>query len=220
MIKYDLYIPIPPIPWKRHGTFLRNGRVFHYDKSAKDKENFRKELLALNSKMYFHDQILFVELIFSSVPAESLSESKRNSLLWQLYDESHMDCDNLEKLVLDACNGILWKDDCKVVCLKSTKIHTEKPFTKISIMPKNKANFDGNRRIMLKISPTEMQELIDECKTLSRIYLYDVKEFLGRLESSHDAASNILVDFVKNNYTTIHKLHKEISKWPQESSNE
>jgi Holliday junction resolvase RusA-like endonuclease len=38
-----------------------------------------------------------------------------------LTDKRRRDLDNLSKAVLDACNGILWGDDCQIVSLTITK---------------------------------------------------------------------------------------------------
>jgi Holliday junction resolvase RusA-like endonuclease len=34
-------------------------------------------------------------------------------------DKRRCDVDNLQKLLLDACNGILWKDDSQIVEIKA-----------------------------------------------------------------------------------------------------
>lgn len=221
MYRYHLILPCDPIPQKRHRSFIRNGVICNFDPNSKDKDNFRKHLLSKNPSKEFFEELLDVEILFSSTPPKHLdsSQSKRNALLWNQYNGSHLDCDNLAKFVLDACNGILWRDDCQIVSLKATKIYSEKSFTKISIMTKNKANFEGDMKILQKLSPKEMQEFIYDCREMSKIDLEDVAEFLEGLESSECTASNSLVNFVRKNYPLIHKLQKEISKWPQEEKN-
>lgn len=43
------------------------------------------------------------------------------------------DADNVEKIVLDAINGIAWKDDAQVVDLRTTKVYGEIPRVEVEI---------------------------------------------------------------------------------------
>lgn len=44
------------------------------------------------------------------------------------------DLDNLNKSVMDALNGIVYRDDCQVVTLNSTKVYAQTPGVDICIM--------------------------------------------------------------------------------------
>jgi Holliday junction resolvase RusA-like endonuclease len=43
----------------------------------------------------------------------------------RIYPTQKPDVDNYAKLVMDACNGILWQDDSQVVTLLASKIYAE-----------------------------------------------------------------------------------------------
>jgi Holliday junction resolvase RusA-like endonuclease len=43
------------------------------------------------------------------------------------------DVDNMAKIVLDGCNGILYKDDCQVVDLRIVKIYSDNPRVEVEI---------------------------------------------------------------------------------------
>ena len=44
------------------------------------------------------------------------------------------DLDNLNKSVMDALNGIVYRDDCQVVTLNSKKVYAETPGVDICVM--------------------------------------------------------------------------------------
>jgi len=44
-----------------------------------------------------------------------------------------IDCDNIAKNVLDALNGVLWKDDAQVADLRVRKVYTDSPRTEITV---------------------------------------------------------------------------------------
>ncbi len=47
-------------------------------------------------------------------------------------DASRTDADNLLKLLLDACNGIVWRDDAQIVALSVRKLlDRERPRTEV-----------------------------------------------------------------------------------------
>lgn len=57
-------------------------------------------------------------------PPESLSKKKKNTLLFTPYDKKP-DCDNLAKSILDALNGLVYKDDKQITYLSIEKLYGE-----------------------------------------------------------------------------------------------
>lgn len=55
-------------------------------------------------------------------PPESLSKKKKNTLLFTPYDKKP-DCDNLAKTILDALNGLAYKDDKQITYLSVEKLY-------------------------------------------------------------------------------------------------
>ena len=60
-------------------------------------------------------------------PSECPDTRFRVSLNFSLGDRRRCDVDNLCKAVLDACNGIAWRDDSQIDELHATKTHADKP---------------------------------------------------------------------------------------------
>jgi Holliday junction resolvase RusA-like endonuclease len=62
------------------------------------------------------------------------SETKANKLLMVLrkvFPVKRPDLDNLIKSVLDALNGVAYKDDCQIVTMLSRKNYAEAPYVKV-----------------------------------------------------------------------------------------
>lgn len=57
-------------------------------------------------------------------PPESLNKKKKNTLLFTPYDK-RPDCDNLAKSILDALNGLAYKDDKQITYLSIEKLYGE-----------------------------------------------------------------------------------------------
>ena len=78
------------------------------------------------------DGPVFVAIEFIFSPPPSWSEKKKQAH----YDTPHIqrpDLDNLEKLVLDGLNGVVFLDDCQVAELSSIKRWGKHPRTEIYI---------------------------------------------------------------------------------------
>lgn len=62
------------------------------------------------------------------------SETKANKLamvLRKVFPVKRPDLDNLDKAVLDALNGVAYKDDCQIVTMLSKKNYAEAPYVKV-----------------------------------------------------------------------------------------
>lgn len=123
----DMFIPITPVA-KGRPRFLGKGKVYTpqetlvAERSIKIlvKNEMSKQQIALTEDM------VCLKMIFYYALPRKLSE--RDRLLADmdmLYKATRPDIDNLAKLVCDALNGILYKDDnqvVKLICEK--KYHT------------------------------------------------------------------------------------------------
>ncbi|MGX7025849.1 RusA family crossover junction endodeoxyribonuclease [Vagococcus hydrophili] len=77
---------------------------------------------------------LEVEVIFYRELLKSFSKKKtEQALAGQLRPNTKPDIDNYVKAVFDGINGIIWKDDARVVDLKTSKYYSDKPRTEVIV---------------------------------------------------------------------------------------
>lgn len=65
------------------------------------------------------------KIIIQSKPAKSTGKKAREELIRNMWDLRRPDIDNITKAILDALNGLPYKDDNQVVMLYAEKIYGE-----------------------------------------------------------------------------------------------
>src|SRR5690625_5287499 len=111
-------IPGQPKSQKRHRT---NGRR-RYDPSAGDKRMIQQYLLPIKPSKPLAGKFEVSITAFFQTPT-SWSEKKQKEHEGQ-HRPKQPDCDNIEKIILDAMNGYIIQDDGQVVAT-----HTEKRYS-------------------------------------------------------------------------------------------
>jgi Holliday junction resolvase RusA-like endonuclease len=139
----NIRIDMKPIPQARHRSSTRHGKVFQYDPSHKDKKKFA----LLVSNEFRNDPFngdISVSLTFGIPrPKKHYRTGKYSHKLKNnspVFVRTKPDIDNLIKFVMDACNKVLWKDDCCIVEIQARKMYTDKPFTDIEVWHINEAD--------------------------------------------------------------------------------
>ena len=80
------------------------------------------------------DGNLAVEIIFYRELLKSFSKKKiEQALAGQIRPNTKPDIDNYVKAVFDGINGIIWKDDARVVDLKTSKYYSDRPRTEVIV---------------------------------------------------------------------------------------
>ena len=126
-IEFTIYGP--PVALKRH-RHLRSGHT--YDPSKKDKADFLAKSKNLAPKSPFNGPILMSIEFYIARPKSHYRTGKYKHLLKKgaLYHcNKRPDIDNYAKLVLDALNGVFYKDDSQVTTLVITKVYDQNPRT-------------------------------------------------------------------------------------------
>jgi Holliday junction resolvase RusA-like endonuclease len=139
-----LEIPGEPQSWDRAGINAR-GKIKFFDRKAKEKGFIRNcfsrfiQALPLNSpeaalQQEIFDSAIKIDVSCFFLPPASLSKRDKILLSWGLlYKKTRGDIDNLCKLLMDAGNGILYKDDAQIVSLSSKKKFSHNPRTVVKI---------------------------------------------------------------------------------------
>lgn len=114
MREYSAMIAIEPVPKLRARTFTRNGHVGSYTPSkTRSAEKAIREAIEFTEPTLFTKELpLVVRISFFLTKPSSVRREKPTV---------RPDLDNYTKLVLDACNKLLWEDDGQIVELHVSK---------------------------------------------------------------------------------------------------
>lgn len=139
MEKIKLEIYGNPIALKRHRTYRsETGANINIDPSKSDKEVMLWKAIAQKKPKKPFDCPLKLTCIFYMPRPKSHFGTGKNSGVIKakapVFHTSKPDNDNLQKFILDALNGIYWKDDSIVSTIISRKVYSnDLPRTKIII---------------------------------------------------------------------------------------
>ena len=139
-MRIDFKVARNPKAQKRHRHTTTGKFVRTYDPSAPDKKEF------LELCMYFAPEEpidgavwLYLKFIFER-PLSHYGTGKNSAILKESAPDFHAskpDIDNLGKFVMDALNGIFFKDDAQVLYFEASKRYVESkddlPRTEITI---------------------------------------------------------------------------------------
>lgn len=119
-------IQLKPIAWKRAGINYEQHKV--YDQQTHDKVAFGLYLSQQHGSSVLFDKPISLDVTFLLPPPKSLSVKNI-----PLYHKGVPDIDNLVKFLLDACVGVIMKDDRIVCSLFAKKMYDKRPRTIFTI---------------------------------------------------------------------------------------
>ena len=128
-------IPGKPVAQGRPRAARRGNRIMMYDpKPSKD----YKEYVAKIAKEYAPEEpteaALGVQMkIYREIPKSTTKKDRRLINEGLKRPVVRPDTDNYTKAILDALNGIIYKDDSQIVDLKASKYYSDNPRVEIKI---------------------------------------------------------------------------------------
>ena len=108
----------------------KNGRVMSYtpDKTVEYEELVRARYLAAGGVRFADDaSIHMIITAYFGIPKSASKKRKAAMLSGELEPTKKPDADNIAKIILDALNGIAYKDDAQVTDLHVLKEYSENP---------------------------------------------------------------------------------------------
>jgi Holliday junction resolvase RusA-like endonuclease len=129
----ELTVEGSPVALKRH-KHLRNGHT--YDPSKADKRYFLASVLNMAPKSPEYGPISMTLEFYVQRPKSHYRTGKYSHILKDnapTWHTSRADIDNLVKLVLDALNGVFYKDDSQICHLETIKKYSNKPRTVVQM---------------------------------------------------------------------------------------
>ena len=112
-VQMKFTIPIDAVPQQR--PRFCNGRAYDSPQCAKFKKDFAA-LLHTDTDLMTDTLKVDITVYRAASKFKQGASSKR-----------YGDCDNLAKGILDACNGVIWKDDSQIVDLHVKKAVADSP---------------------------------------------------------------------------------------------
>lgn len=132
----DVVFTIPGVPVaKGRPRFARRGNFVstYSPEKTVNYENLVKVYAsqAMQGQEPMVGAVLVVIIIHLAPPASWSQKKQRSALNGGIYPTSKPDLDNTIKLLMDACNEIVWKDDKQVTDLMVTKRYAAKPMAEV-----------------------------------------------------------------------------------------
>ena len=125
-----------PTSQKRH---RHTNKGFTYDPSKSEKGDFIVLLHKYAPKQPLRGEIVLQAYFYLPRPKSHYRTGKYADILKDnipLYCKTRPDLDNYLKFVMDACNGVIWKDDSQVVYVTMSKSYSLIPRTQLIIEEK------------------------------------------------------------------------------------
>jgi len=123
-----------PKALKRHRSFRRGKFLGQYDPSQGEKEDFLSLAHSNAPEKPIDIQVkLKAMFIFSRPKNHYRSNGMVKSQFLDVAHTKKPDIDNLVKFIMDALNGVFWKDDSLIYRVDAYKIYGEMPYTQIEI---------------------------------------------------------------------------------------
>ena len=91
---------------------------------------------AMDHREYFDDAVDVSILAYLPIPASWSKKKQRAALHGEVLPTSRPDVDNYAKIICDACNGIVYRDDSLIVGLTVEKRYSDNPriFVRVSVI--------------------------------------------------------------------------------------
>lgn len=117
----------------RIGGFMRA----YTPKKTRDYENFIASIAhkTMSGKPPFECPLKVWVVIYQPIPQSFSKKQLSDALAGLLLPAKKPDIDNLAKAALDACNGIVWRDDALICKILVEKVYSDKPRLELTVAP-------------------------------------------------------------------------------------
>lgn len=125
-----IWIPGIPVGKGRARAVIRGGRIGHYTpKTTLGWEKGAKTLAkaAMRGRPPLEGPVEVLIVAWMPVPASWPAWKRAAALAGEIMPTTKPDKDNIEKAVMDALNGVAWRDDALAVDGRTTKRYADSP---------------------------------------------------------------------------------------------
>jgi Holliday junction resolvase RusA-like endonuclease len=124
-----------PVAQGRPRFSTQGGFARAYDpKKSRDYKSYIKSIAQDNAYVHLLQNDLKVTLdVYKAIPNSWSNKKKEKAREGHLRPVTKPDCDNYAKIVLDACNKIIWNDDSQIVELVVRKWYSDNPRIEVEV---------------------------------------------------------------------------------------
>ena len=148
-----LIVPGLPIP-KGRPRFTKTGKTYTPEKTrdyAKQVRNLAKLLMLEQPPFDFPIKVMVTA--YMKIPKMSQKKTA-DALAGYILPAVRPDIDNLAKAALDACNGIIWRDDALICSLLIKKRYASEPKLELKVIPEETTVFGMKSNVKIKKNST------------------------------------------------------------------
>lgn len=103
-------------------------------KTTIDYENSVKASFLSNHRKVFTDEPIMIQIdAFLSIPKNWSKKKRAQAIENNIFPTKKPDIDNIQKIILDALNGVAFDDDKQIIGVATTKRFSETPRVEVSI---------------------------------------------------------------------------------------
>lgn len=129
---------VPGVPvGKGRPKFARRGNLVtaYTPEKTESYENLVKLFAseAMKGSEIFDGPVQVTVALWIAIPASWSGKKKALASNNQIYPTSKPDIDNVIKLIFDACNEIVWKDDKQIVGVEVVKRYSDTPHSAVRV---------------------------------------------------------------------------------------
>lgn len=126
---------VPGKPRGKGRPRFSNGRAYTDEQTRAYEYQIAANYRRIAGKFRFSDDVFLKVRVHQLMPVpKNASKAKRTAMLEGcIYPSAKPDLDNVVKAVLDALNGVAYKDDARVVGLHSLKVYSDNPGVLVEI---------------------------------------------------------------------------------------
>ena len=129
---YQITIPGPIQAWQRAGRSKNGGHFTQAATRAAERSIGWHAVQQVGQRCLLGALAVRLDVAMT-VPAAWSAKRRQEALAGTVKPAVKPDVDNLSKTILDALNGVLWRDDAQVVDLHVTKRYAAEPQTVITV---------------------------------------------------------------------------------------
>ena len=126
---------VPGKPRGKGRPRFSNGRAYTDEQTRAYEYQIAANYRRIAGKFQFSDDVFLKVRVHQLMPVpKNASKAKKTAMLeGRIYPSAKPDLDNVVKAVLDALNGVAYKDDARVVGIYSQKVYGDDPGVLVEI---------------------------------------------------------------------------------------